>query len=221
MLKMGKILYLDSATRFWYPNAVEVALDKRDDSMWDEMLKSPTDNFIKIMSLADDIAAMTPGWQAHYTLVEEKHWLPLLQPCLMSVCWMHVKNIKLDKHAPAPALVKKSKKRGRVTPCTYHTLEIQPFKKTLERDSPGLKTGIRNALHMVRGSFHHYGSDFGKGKLFGKYQGTFWVPAHLRGNIDSGLVDKGYTMTSPHTEEGKINLQGIEEVTERFKHVCG
>lgn len=33
----------------------------------------------------------------------------------------------------------------------------------------------------VRGHFARYGPEHGKGLLFGKYSGKFWVPAHIRG----------------------------------------
>lgn len=33
----------------------------------------------------------------------------------------------------------------------------------------------------VRGHFSHYGEQYGRGLLFGKYAGKFWIPGHVRG----------------------------------------
>lgn len=43
-------------------------------------------------------------------------------------------------------------------------------------------------LHTVRGHIARYGVE-GRGLLFGKIAGTFWVPAHIRGSADVGEVE--------------------------------
>lgn len=39
-------------------------------------------------------------------------------------------------------------------------------------------------LTSVRGHFAEYGPKYGKGKLFGKIEGRFWIPQHARGTGD-------------------------------------
>jgi hypothetical protein len=46
-------------------------------------------------------------------------------------------------------------------------------------------------LHSVRGHFAEYGMN-GRGKLFGKYSGRYWIPAHARGSSEHGTVEQKY-----------------------------
>jgi hypothetical protein len=41
-------------------------------------------------------------------------------------------------------------------------------------------------LHIVRGHMAHYGPKYGKGLLFGKYEGKFWIQPHAKGRIEAG-----------------------------------
>lgn len=49
-------------------------------------------------------------------------------------------------------------------------------------------------LHLVRGHLADYRE--GKG-LFGKLKGIFWIPAHARGAIDKGVIEKTYQPAIP------------------------
>ena len=40
---------------------------------------------------------------------------------------------------------------------------------------------METVLSPVRGHFSHYGEKYGRGLLFGKYEGKFWIPGHVRG----------------------------------------
>lgn len=48
-------------------------------------------------------------------------------------------------------------------------------------------------LHSVRGHFAEYGMN-GRGKLFGKYSGRYWIPAHARGSSEHGTIEQNYVM---------------------------
>lgn len=48
-------------------------------------------------------------------------------------------------------------------------------------------------LHHVRGHFAEYGMN-GRGKLFGKYSGRYWIPAHARGSSEHGTIEQKYVM---------------------------
>jgi len=45
------------------------------------------------------------------------------------------------------------------------------------------------ALSPVRGHFVHYGEQYGRGLLFGRYPGKFWVPDHVRGAGEPTIRD--------------------------------
>ncbi len=45
---------------------------------------------------------------------------------------------------------------------------------------------VETELSPVRGHFAHYGDRYNRGRLFGKYEGKFWIPGHVRGAGDTG-----------------------------------
>lgn len=51
-------------------------------------------------------------------------------------------------------------------------------------------------LHSVRGHAAEYGVN-GKGLLFGRIAGRFWIPQHVRGRVDNGTVDQSYVVEAP------------------------
>ena len=51
--------------------------------------------------------------------------------------------------------------------------------------------------HVCRGHFAEYGPQFGKGLLFGRYAGRFFIPPHLRGDEKNGIVEKDYAVAAP------------------------
>lgn len=71
----------------------------------------------------------------------------------------------------------------------YHVLVMRrPGAKPSE---PGEEIGVM-PRHVCRGHFAEYGPEFGKGLLFGKHAGRFYVPPHLRGDKKNGIVEKDY-----------------------------
>ena len=71
----------------------------------------------------------------------------------------------------------------------FKTLDIRPMRKVLEDEGQAATVGLQRALHICRGHFATYSPDK---PLFGKHAGTFWVPAHVRGNAERGVVAKDY-----------------------------
>jgi hypothetical protein len=48
-------------------------------------------------------------------------------------------------------------------------------------------------LTSVRGHFATYGQD-GRGLLFGKYAGRYWIPQHARGSAEHGVVAQEFRL---------------------------
>lgn len=71
----------------------------------------------------------------------------------------------------------------------FYTLDINPMREVLRTEGKSDETGIQKALHICRGHFSSYSEEK---PLFGKYAGTFWVPEHLRGSSEHGVVKKDY-----------------------------
>lgn len=70
----------------------------------------------------------------------------------------------------------------------YHILRLdtKTRERAEEREEGG---GPEKPLHICRGHFRTYTKD---APMFGKYTGTYWIPAHTRGNPDKGISLKDY-----------------------------
>jgi hypothetical protein len=57
-------------------------------------------------------------------------------------------------------------------------------------------------FHGVRGHFARYGPLYGKGLLFGKHAGRFYIPQHMRGNRDNGEIIQTYKVHAEEVADG-------------------
>ncbi len=74
----------------------------------------------------------------------------------------------------------------------YHVLELRDKRGTIELGSGASgEARAAAALHSVRGHFATYTPER---PLFGKHSGTYFVPAHLRGDPGQGRVVKDYRL---------------------------
>ena len=106
----------------------------------------------------------------------------------LALTFLNCRNIVI---LPAYADKKRRKARKRPFLARYHRLKINAVGQRRESE-PGQKTGIKRSLHIVRGHFREYGPEFGKGKLFGRLSGRFWVAARTAGDAATGIVTKDY-----------------------------
>lgn len=112
-------------------------------------------------------------------------------PVFFALSFMHCRNVRMKEEVPPPKLSKShQRKRGRPL-LRYHILEIDHMKSVLEREGKASSGGLEKALHICRGHFATYGVD-GKGLLFGKHSGRYWIPMHTRGSAKEGVVAKDY-----------------------------
>lgn len=116
-----------------------------------------------------------------------------LQPFWLAVSFLHCKNVLMVNHEP-PRLARGLIRKGVKPRVRFHTLEIEPMKKILKREGQRETTGLRRALHVCRGHFADYSQGNG---LFGKFKGTYWREAHLRGRSEEGVVVKDYEIKKP------------------------
>lgn len=127
----------------------------------------------------------------------------LLNPVLMAMSFMHVKNASMIRQAPVTPVTKHAKRKAKKNPPTsrYYVLKIDVIENVRGGGGGGHGGGGgghgggsngahgESSLHIVRGHFADYST--GKG-LFGKYRGRYWVSAHLRGNPEVGVTEKDY-----------------------------
>lgn len=110
---------------------------------------------------------------------------------LMFLNFLACKNVKKIVNDVPPKLLKKKKKGGGPYFERFYTLEIDPMKEVLQREGNMGRIGLKRALHICRGHFAHYE---GEKLLFGKYDGNFWRPAHVRGSRKVGVDHKDYNV---------------------------
>jgi hypothetical protein len=106
----------------------------------------------------------------------------------MALNFLTCKNVLRNEEKIPKKLFLRNQKKGKGYFEKYYTLQIDPMREILRREGQAEKTGIIMALHICRGHFKTYSS---KG-LFGKYQGTFWWPSHVRGEESKGKIKKDY-----------------------------
>lgn len=70
-------------------------------------------------------------------------------------------------------------------------LSVTPIGRSTRSEPSG--NHIALPLHSVRGHFAEYGKN-GKGLLFGKLAGRYWIPQHARGQAEVGVVAQKFTV---------------------------
>lgn len=119
-----------------------------------------------------------------------------LHPILLAFSFANCKNVETVE-VVAPAKLQRARMRRDKRPLvTYKVINILPLAKM--RSAPRTRTvesdGHGVALHIRRGHFAHYGEKFGRGKLFGRLEGTFWIPQAAVGSADAGVSVHDYEM---------------------------
>lgn len=123
--------------------------------------------------------------------------------CVGSIFWticesmllLGCKNVSLAARDPDPKQAKIATKRHGPTPhgYRYHVLVVRPAGS--KPGTPGQEIG-NMPRHVCRGHFAEYGPKYGKGKLFGRLEGRFYIPPHMKGNAKNGVVEKDYEVRS-------------------------
>jgi hypothetical protein len=115
-----------------------------------------------------------------------------LMPVLLSISFMHCKNVRHVENTPRGIEAKRAAKMGKPL-LKFYTLEIDPMKETLRREGNVETVGLPLALHRCRGHF----KDYRQSGLFGKIKGIFWWGPALRGAAENGVVIKDYAVKAP------------------------
>lgn len=108
---------------------------------------------------------------------------------LTAICFAHCKGVMISEHQQPRQQRRAAERAGRPPLVTYKTIDIAPATRILHDEGDITHNGIKKALHICRGHFAHYTEDR---PLFGKYTGTFYIPMHLRGKVERGVVVKDY-----------------------------
>lgn len=121
---------------------------------------------------------------------------------LMTITFMHSKNVELIEQIPPPKLSKKAEKRYGQALTRYSVIKVNPM-RTLKRatgdeDIEVVKSQSNRPMSIVRGHF----KDFRDGKgLFGKYKDIYWWDQHIVGDPEVGVIKKDYKVLAPETNK--------------------
>lgn len=84
------------------------------------------------------------------------------------------------------------RKRIERTGTIVSTIHVFPAGKRRRAGDRGEPLGVTH--HGVRGHFASYGPKYGRGLLFGRLEGRFFIPAHVRGRKDLGEIEQDYQL---------------------------
>lgn len=107
---------------------------------------------------------------------------------LAALNYLNCRNVQIVE----PTRPRAESRRIQRTGVSIKTLQVHPVGKSTRSSPTAQGTGV--PLTSVRGHFAEYGEQYGKGKLFGKYEGRFWVPAYARGDASIGVNANDYEL---------------------------
>lgn len=133
---------------------------------------------------------------------------------LFACSLLHCTNVGTqDNHLPRQ--LARARARRQLPPIDWKTLTVsQPTRKPLDEtrryvsDNVG---GTRHRQHIVRGYFAEYGVN-GRGLLFGKHAGRYWIPPHIRGIEGPGVILKDYAITPARNQTPALRVAAKRKV---------
>lgn len=122
----------------------------------------------------------------------------VLLPSLLATTFLHCRNTGLVPDDSVSEKVRRAYRRRKKRPMVeFKVLDITGTTKQLRTagaEDTREGSGLKRALHIRRGHFKHYGAKYGKGKLFGRYEGMFWTPEREVGSSAEGVIEKTYNV---------------------------
>ena len=114
----------------------------------------------------------------------------------------------VNVQAAEPIRPRAEARRVARTGVTVTEIHVKPVSKSYKGIGVPLSRS-ESPLHSVRGHFAEYGIN-GKGLLFGKLSGRYWIPQHARGSEINGTVEQKYLVDPSKGEppEGQASEPG-------------
>ena len=115
-------------------------------------------------------------------------------PIIYSNALLNCKNVSTDSHEfPNRRSIQHYKRIGKPYFEKYYTLKltVPGSKKKREGKEDIDSDGYTRAFHICRGHFKIYTE---ANPLFGKYTGTYWWNSQVRGDVETGIIDKDYSL---------------------------
>lgn len=118
-----------------------------------------------------------------------EHWNTAQLVLLGALNFLNCRNVSIE----TPQRPRPERRRIERTGVRVHEIMVTPTGRS-SRSASGEPLGML-PLTSVRGHFSHYGPKYGKGLLFGKHEGRYWVPQHARGDARWGEDEHSYVLT--------------------------
>lgn len=149
------------------------------------------------IAIGEDGVPIDITWSQVVEAVPIETWDTPMMLVLCALTFLNCRNVTIvEPKRPRP----QRRRMERHSPGVIVS-EIQVFPRGItvrgKRQEPGMG-GV--PLSTVRGHVARYGPQWGRGLLFGKYEGEFWIPAHARGDATHGTVEQHVTL---HTDEAE------------------
>jgi hypothetical protein len=126
---------------------------------------------------------------------DPSEWDMALTVVLESLNFMACRNVVIVE----PQRPRAERRRLARTGVGVHTINVVLVGRSYRSSREG--SGLGAPLTSVRGHFSTYGPEYGKGLLFGRLAGRFWIPQHARGSRDHGETEAQYRLVPPQPSE--------------------
>lgn len=91
-----------------------------------------------------------------------------------------------------PSRPRAERRRLSRTGVTVNEIHVKPTSRSYRGIGTPLSAIPSSPLSSVRGHYASYGPKYGRGLLFGKYEGRYWIPQHVRGSELLGVSEQEY-----------------------------
>ena len=128
-----------------------------------------------------------------------EHWDMAHLVLLGALNFMNCRNVEL---VPVAGNRHQRKRLARLG-VQVHTISVFPAGRSVQGGARGEPVGV--PLTSVRGHFALYGPEHGRGLLFGKHAGRYWIPQHARGTAEHGTSETEYRLMPPAELAGSLS----------------
>lgn len=141
------------------------------------------------MAIAEDGRMLDITWTQLRPDIALEEWTNPQLVTLKTITFLNCRNVTIvEPHRTRP----QRRRIDRAAPGLIVT-EVQVFPRGVTVRGTRAPAGIGGVpLTTVRGHLARYGPKYGRGLLFGKIEGQFWIPAHARGSAGAGVVEHTY-----------------------------
>ena len=140
---------------------------------------------------------MTRGGEA------DGDWIAsLLEPLWYGLSIGNCSNVDLVQGRSHRRVARRWKRKTGKELMVYKTIHLGERGTRASGDGQSGEPSHHVALHLCRGHFRTYTADKPLGGPKGAV-GTFWIPSHIRGSKDEGVIVKDYNVNTPAPDPGR------------------